>query len=354
MDKPTVSSLWCDYVRIKFPRLSKKSRQEYRSVAQKFLRTLPDRPTAMDIADLFYKRLDNYAESYRNFGLCVLRQVARVGVDLYGDNEIAKAVACVPPLRKPPPKPRCPPRDLLKRALEYCDCELDELAVRLAGQTGLRKSEILGLKDEDYDAEVGILRVVRQRSAPHRKNRRPHVVDLTGMDRLTELIEFAIAHKSSLVSHNGRAYKKLRDYILPIGKDGMKGILRRLRRGFGADVDKYLPPGNGWHAFRHWGASELALHGASNLQVQAWLGDASPEAATWYVSFLRGGTTQNLRIDWERKGEQKEKEVVKSQKSNPRNRPNDCGGECQRACTTATLGGARLIWAHQESVNDKK
>lgn len=286
----TLLDAWVAYQRLSFPRLARKTRAEYTTAMGRALRELPAEPAAVDLHEWHAKMMrSGLSVAYANFHLRVLAVVGRAAAIALRDHELELAVRQVPPARVPLLAPRCPPRDLLDRVLAGTTNRGERCWFRLLALAGLRVGEMMGLRVEDWDPVTGVLRVVRQRENVHRKNRRPHSVRIEDAELRADL-EWTIAHRADLKARTGWFQGRCELYLFPWGANAVAGLLRRARDRFGADRDAYLPRGLAWHAFRHWGATRLAEAGATPVEIQAWLGDASPDVAMRYVAHVRGET----------------------------------------------------------------
>ena len=310
--------------------LAPKTVQEYRA-AMKHIRTLPDSPTAAEVAGWWRDLGQRFSAQYCNTALCVLRQASKLAAELGEDTGLAVAVARVRSYNLPVRGRRCPPQDFYARALELCHGRAEQLWVKLACRCGLRKGELLGLRPGDWQPPV--LHVVRQRTRPHRKNRRPHSVNLEAEPDIIADLEWTLANAKAIQSPAARFAGLAGVWVFPWGKDGAQGFVDRLRRDLPAG---YLPAGTGWHACRHWGASELARRGASVWDIQRWLGDADPGVASGYIDEVRGAT-RAAPIGCARVGEP----------SGDRGIEPDAGGNPRRALGCATTVDAVLTWSDQ-------
>jgi integrase len=272
------------YCELFLPTLAPKTRTEYSAAVRRALADLPDMVTHAALLRWHRVTLARYVPSYRNFFLHVLRTVSRKAAYVSGDAELAALFWQIQPVREPELPPRCPPRDTLAKALELCCSPAERLIVRLAGLAGLRRGEILGLRPEDYEPVTAMLRIVRQRKRGERKNHRSHSVRIDDPIMRDEL-EWTIANRSALRSRRGWFRGGSEGFLIPWSLRRLNGLLSRLRGGLGPT---YLPHRHGWHAFRHWGATELARAGKSVWEICHWLGDADPGMATRYVALFRG------------------------------------------------------------------
>lgn len=230
---------------------------------------------------------------YVNQHFAALRTVTTRAALATKDHELAALFRFVKAWREEVRAPRCPPPDFLRRTLLAAENPAERAWLLLAGCAGLRYGELLGLMPKDYDATYGVLQVVRQRRSPRRKNYRPHSVNVDA-DTLRSAIAWTIENHASLGPQAPRRRAKLDRYMFPWSLPYCEAFLARVRASFGADRDRYLPEGLGWHAWRHWGASELARAGKSVFDIQAWLGHSEPAMAARYVDMVRGVTSASV------------------------------------------------------------
>lgn len=284
---------WRTFRSIYFGGLAPRTRTEYRSTFKRALHELPRRLTA-GAAERWYRvRLMGelgFSPAYANILLCLVQTVARRAALTTGDHQLVAVLAPVRPVKPPVRAPRCPPRDFVARALAVCRNPAEVCWCLLAGLAGLRQGELLGLRPEDWDPSTSVLRVERQRHCGHRKNRRPHAVRIDH-PALRAALVWLLEHRTEAASQRARSRGGSDGYLFPWTHGYTDGFLRRLHLELGPGQ---LPRGVGWHAFRHWGASELARRGASVWKIQAWLGDSSPDMAASYVDTVRGSTTGSV------------------------------------------------------------
>lgn len=258
------------------PRTIEEYRSSYRLVPK-------GRPTLPELAAWQADLLRRYAVPHVNHVTAVLRAVAGKAAAAEGDLELGATIAQLAPLREPEPLPRCPPLDLVERAIELAENPAEVTWFRLAGDCGLRVSELLGLQPEHVDHATSAIRVVRQRRRENRKNYRPHAVELDA-DLMTG-IRWTIANRETIVLPGGEALLDA-GWLFPWSTKALRKLRDRLR----AALPGYLPKGTAWHGFRHVGATRLALEGASVIDIQRWLGDRDPSMAIRYVASVRGAT----------------------------------------------------------------
>lgn len=263
--------------------LSRRSRQLYTHAVKRCIADLPELFGSGEVVR-WHQSLTNkpreWSAANANTTLAILRIVTRRGALVTGDHQLASFFAACPRLREPLPSQPIPPQDFVRRILPACRNQAEAAWLLLACLAGLRRGELMGLKPSDYDAKTQTLYVTRQRGESCRKNRRPHVVVIDD-PQLRDALDWAIAHKQG---------KSAGGWLFAWSHRYEEAWLRRLRHYLGDDAALYLPPGAGWHQCRRWGATQLARHGASHYEVQAWLGDGSPGMACRYVEEVRGKT----------------------------------------------------------------
>lgn len=291
--KQRLMRAWGAYRELHFSGLARKTRSEYNGVMRHALAALPA-VTTLAVMRWHRGLLARYSPSYANQALYLLRAVAKRAELVTGDRQLTAIVHQVTPTREVPVLLSAPPPDLVARALNLCRNPAERLFVRFAGVAGLRRGEILGLRASDYDKGTRLLRVVRQRRSDKRKNRRPHVVRITA--ELHTDLEWTVTHYDELRARTGwfRGSSSSAGCLFPWSLRRTEGLLGRLRAGL---PPGYLPPRRGWHAFRHWGATQLAREGASVWTVMRWLGDSSSSMAARYVDLFGAGDDSVARLE---------------------------------------------------------
>jgi integrase len=287
----TLALAWLLYTQTELAGLAKKTQEEYRCAFRRIVHELPARPTAAEVAAWHRGSIGNgRSVRYANFNLAVLRTVCSRAGEQAGDHELGAAIRRVRPVREQVLLPRCPPDDLLPRVLPAARNPAERAILELAGLAGLRRGELLGLRPTDWSPDTMTLAVERQRVSPTRKNRRPHVCGLSTAPELVSDLNWTVEHVAELKSRTGWHRGRVDGFLFPWSLRYLELLLDRVRASLGADADRYLPDGWAWHSFRHWGATRLAKAGKTMAEVQAWLGDSSPELACRYVAMTRGVT----------------------------------------------------------------
>ncbi len=275
------------------------SAKKYKTAVKRALEGMPAKPTRGDVErwlrDLVAEK--GCKNSTANFYLAALKAITNKAQHLEPASvelrELASAFALVSPLKLPTLPPRCPPRDALWLALDACENPAERAFVWLCA-SGLRKSEVLGLRPEDYDRRLRRLDVWRQRPDAHdrmagkdhreRKNGDHHFVTLD--DEPARELEWALANYAAIRPKTGGHKGLSAGYVFPWSETKVSGLMRRIRAkapGF--------EPGTAWHGLRHLGASTVAeLTNGSVQAVQRFLGDKSAKAAGMYCEPVRGHT----------------------------------------------------------------
>ncbi len=290
---------WAVCQQVHFPGLARSTRREYRCYVNRALAELPTVAPMISLDALLRWRaavltgMHGFDVVYVNQHFAALRTITTKAALSTGDHELATMFRLIRPWPEAVPAPRCPPADFLKRAMLAAVDPAEQAWLMLAGLAGLRYGELLGLMPADYDRKAGVLRVLRQRRSPHRKNHRPHSVRIDAT-ALRWALEWAIDHHQDLGPQEPHRRRLLEPFLFPWSLPHCEKLLQRVKASFGADRDTYLPYGEGWHAFRHWGASELARQGKSPYELQAWLGHSDPVMASRYVDMVRGVTAGSV------------------------------------------------------------
>lgn len=311
---------WLVFERVHLPVLTWRTQRSYRACVR---RAIEDLPELLQLeALLVWHRVRLLTEKklslgYANMCVHVLRVVTRRAGRVTGDVELAALVEQLQLVREPVRASRCPPADLMARVLEVVRNPAERAFLLLAGLAGLRLGELLGLQPEDYDRELGVLQVLRQRRQAWRKNRRPHSVTINAPE-LRAAIVWTLENRERIRSKMGFHRGSSDGFIFPWSTKYVYHFVQRLRKRLGEDVARYLPRRCGLHVFRHWGASTLARCGASTIEVQAWLGDADPAMACRYVDLVRGRTASSVAILAARWRESERARAPSSRRRKPR------------------------------------
>jgi integrase len=156
----------------------------------------------------------------------------------------------------------------------------------LAAETGLRAGELCGLTVDDIDLEHGMLQV--RQSAWRGRLGDPKTAESI---RVVELSPHACRHLTTFLE----SWHPNQRRLLFATRNGtpwdqnllLKRKFRPLLRAFGIHV----PPGNGFHAFRHANATLMSSFGASQKLRQQRLGhaDGSPVTETIYTHVISEG-----------------------------------------------------------------
>lgn len=290
-----LSAAWKIYERVHLATLAGRTQRGYRAMYRRILGELPDPLTIGALLEWRAVLMQRYVATYVNQAIKLLRSVVMRTAAITGDTELVAVVAHVPGLREPLRAPRCPPTDYPARALEATKNPAERAWVLLTSLAGLRPSEVLGLRRDDWRPDLCVLWVVRQRHRGVRKNARPHSVKIDNAE-LRLCLEWTIAHPDLARSRSGNFKGSSVGYMFPWTHTYVEGFAARVRRWLGASADRYMPRGTAWYAGRHWGASELATAGKSVLEIQAWLGDADPAMASRYVAMVRGMTSGSVSV----------------------------------------------------------
>ena len=149
----------------------------------------------------------------------------------------------------------------------------DRAILEVLYATGLRASELIGLKPTDVDLEVGLLTCFG-------KGRKERLVPM-GRPARQWVVRYLEAARGSLAK--GRAVLKLfvSQRGAPLTRMGLWGIVRR--HGVTAGVERILTP----HVLRHSFATHLLEHGADLRALQAMLGHADISTTQIYTHVSR-------------------------------------------------------------------
>lgn len=352
---------WQTYLAEHAPHVARSTREGYATALRMALADLPVELSIGALTTWHRSALParGYSPRYCNFVLGAVRTVVRLAALSTGDQDLQAMVWRVRPLKQPVRAPRCPPSDFLVRAMAACRNEGERCFVLLAGLAGLRKGELLGLRPADYDQRLRVLSVVRQRESSDRKNRRPHSVSVDSAVLHRSLV-WAIANRQEFRAATGPRGRAGDAFIFPWSERYLEAFMKRLRFALGPS---YLPAKTAWHAFRHWGASELARLGMSAWDLQAWLGDASVDVAVSYVASVRGmtrGTVGALARVAGLKSAKRVEKIARKQRANaaPEQQPsrgveapgpNTGKPECQARSETVQTKTKKVTPAGQET-----
>lgn len=171
-------------------------------------------------------------------------------------------------------------------------------AVALSVLTGLRQSEMLGLRWQDIDSAGGLLRVRYQ------LNRQGQLVaPKTDASKRDVPIPPSLAHmletRRSLANEHG--YGRPSDLVFASKTGGPISRKNLIRRGLQAGLDRANLPNLTWHDLRHIAASALIAEGASIPYLARILGHASPTVtlAVYAHEFARAEHADRTRARME-------------------------------------------------------
>lgn len=287
---------WRIYERVYLPSLAAQTHRGYRAAARRFLAELPENFTMADLM-LWRGRMveaRRLSVSYINQAIKIMRAVTRRAGHVSNDMELASLFAQLQTLKEPIRAPRCPPPDYVDRVLAPLRNPAERAFVLLTSLAGLRVSEVLGLRPEDWEPSTGVLQVIRQRHRGLRKNGRPHYVTMKPRGRLRRALEWTIAHHAEIVPWQAPKESASIEYLFPWTHTYVEAMIQRIRDGLGEEAKRYMPRGTALHAGRHWGTTELAKKGTPLFEIQAWRGDADSSMTATYVAMVRGSTAGSV------------------------------------------------------------
>jgi integrase/recombinase XerD len=149
----------------------------------------------------------------------------------------------------------------------------DRAILEVLYATGLRVSELIGLKPADVDLEIGLLRCFG-------KGRKERLVPLGRMAR--RWVQRYLDTARSLFARKRPAERLfLSQRGGPLSRMGLWGIVRR--HAVAAGVERILTP----HVLRHSFATHLLEHGADLRALQAMLGHADISTTQIYTHVTR-------------------------------------------------------------------
>lgn len=153
---------------------------------------------------------------------------------------------------------------------EVFELTRDNLIISILYQTGMRRAELVGLKDGDLDLRQGQIRVFGKR-------RKERVVPIG--ERLIGDIEAYIEVRQSFESPDHHLFTTIRrdGTIAPISAEQVYQMVRR-RMGEVSTLKKHSP-----HVLRHTFATTMLNNGADIRTIQTLLGHASLSATQVYT-----------------------------------------------------------------------
>jgi integrase/recombinase XerD len=149
----------------------------------------------------------------------------------------------------------------------------DRAILEVLYATGLRASELIGLRPEDLDLEVGVLTCFG-------KGRKERIVPL-GREARRWVVRYLAEMRGSLARGRKLAALFLNNRGGRLSRMGLWGIVRR--HAVAAGVERLLTP----HVLRHSFASHLLERGADLRSLQAMLGHADISTTQIYTHVSR-------------------------------------------------------------------
>lgn len=297
---PTLRSFWPrfleEHCRANRHKPSSIARKE--SAFRTWLEPLADRRLdeigAAEISDLKSRLSSSSAKTANNVLTTLSACLKFAGPDGLRRSEGLGILATVPKIRLVPQDSddvpewyeEGPYRRLVDAARE--DGPMTVVLILLAGDAGLRKSEIAALKWSDLDLRRRLVHV--QRSIWEGKNGQKHeTTPKGGKGRTIDMTEALYAALSSLP----RPIQDERVFRLP-GREPtdriVQGIYRSVQRRAGLEVS------GGIHRLRHTFVSRLAAAGAPPPVIQRLAGHASMATTMRYMHLAPGTMTSAIRL----------------------------------------------------------
>jgi integrase len=186
----------------------------------------------------------------------------------------------------------------------------DALLVRIPWRTGIRVSELIGIRvqDIDFDNRAIVIKVqkMRKRDGKTVDRRRIVPVDQITLDMVREYLEWR------------KQFPYKGDLLFPISRQRINQIFWKLGRRAGLNeigdpaVSKHtkLHP----HVLRHTFAIHCIKHGMTIERLQKILGHSSPTTTSVYLQY----SLKDLHEDYDRVWGQNETRETKSQESKKR------------------------------------
>ena len=178
------------------------------------------------------------------------------------------------------------------------------VAVTLGLLLGLRRSEIIGLRESDIDwcaNTLTITRTVTQQTIerkntiiakPFTKNRRPKVFSMTG--QLTDILHMLIEENKKNKTQFGISYDKSWDGYLFRYADGRLISPNTLTRVFAEFIEEHKLKDIRFHDLRHTCASILYANGTDLITIQEVLGHAQLTTTIMYTHKISDRKTAAL------------------------------------------------------------
>lgn len=287
----------------KWEGLSAPTRKKYTHMMERARVELPPSPTAGDVSRWLAKAEGRDGEplsaSTKNTYLAILKSAATTAWVDGLDDRLAVELRRLRKAKTPVKHRRCPPTWAVRFLVENL-LGTDLIAVRLAAFCGLRRGEIVALRVDDIEQRRDGTVVVNVRHTWDNAGERPRKNAKNGARHCPVIDDEQTARE--VMYERGRAELRQRaalssGMVAPAPEaDG------RLLGWWWWDIDNRMevwlnrwpqlgaafPPGNKWHAFRHWGATQLSDAGRGLGEIMSWLGDSTPDAAICYLEQVRG------------------------------------------------------------------
>lgn len=232
-----------------------KTRRNYMRALSKFMRetnTLPENCTRKTIIEFFYSLNKSNPNSHSKIRIYIAA-ITYYFVQILNKAELVKNL----------PRPRKPKNkiDILSAAevcklLKKCKNAREKLIVSLLYETGMRVSELVKLRLEDFDFFNNCITI---RNSKNDNNRTVHFGE-----SLSQIVQHYLGDYPSLFS--GTILFKLHHPFMPLSIRGVRWTLKRL--AIRSDIHKPVNP----HAFRHAFAVHYINFGGAIYQLQRLLG----------------------------------------------------------------------------------
>lgn len=297
----TIKEAWEKYLASEaLERLKPASRPVYRQAALEAIAGLSERPSRGEVQLWLEQQIaGGRSPATVNKLLRAMKAIMERAILLPATGNVdvhtRNAFRAIRPFKLPAKEKRAASLSTVQRLLQLAEDIAQRLAVRLGAFYGLRKGEIVGLQPSDVRTDNGILRVhVERERGDHgvgpRKNAcngKPHIVRIEDDPETAEML-LTLCELETRLSVARRGQKELAEtWLLPWGHLYPDSLMAKWRK----DPGVQLPPGDAWHALRHFGATTYAAQpGTTVAKLQAWLGDSTPTAAQTYMGQVRGTT----------------------------------------------------------------
>ncbi len=291
---PTLAELVKWHADTLLSRLRPGSRRTLRSLYRIAVAELPPRPTGGEVAAWLTRKVEagEWSRTTANLARKALYRLYKSARDLRWPM-LLNVIAEVPPFVEaaPPPRVLPNPEETFERFLLACNDDTERAMLHVLRDLGLRIGEVLGLEPHHLSVasdDGATISLMQQRDAslskPADLKTRAAAATMAVSPELAALLRRVLRARQSPAEGAHRKPGKLARYVFPFRKTHLAQLLARLR----AAVPGALPPGLGWHAFRHTLATEMVLEAGRPVEdVMGVLRHSQMAHTVGYVATIR-------------------------------------------------------------------